>query len=53
MKANENLKKCFYVVTSEEPAKGKRTHASNQGFPLPLTAKEFPYFDSMFIIDVT
>lgn len=46
MKATGNLKKCCFLVTSGEQAKGKRTHASDQGFPLHLAPKEFPYFVS-------
>lgn len=34
------------MVTSGEPAKGKRTHANDQGFPVHLIPKEFPYFVS-------
>lgn len=53
MKATGNLTKCCYTVTSGDPAKGKRTNASDQGSPVHLIPKEFPYFGSIFFIDVT
>lgn len=34
------------MVTSREPAKGKRTHVNDQGFPVHLIPEEFPYFVS-------
>lgn len=53
MKAIGNLQKCCYMVTSGEPAKGKRTNASNHGSPVHLIPREFPYFESVFFTDVT
>lgn len=41
------------MVTGGEPAKGKRTNVSDQGSPARLPPKEFPYFGSIFFIDVT
>lgn len=51
-KATGNLKK-YYMVTSGETAKGKRINASDQGSPVHLISKEFPYFSSIFFTDVT
>lgn len=51
MKATVNLES--YMLTIREPTKGERTGANDQGSPVHLIPKVFPYFHSIFFFDVT